>query len=146
MPSNSTPGTSATETTSNAPVPVVLPYVKLFPDVSNIEIFANENFKRWQEQIFSLLDVHGVAYALAQTQPSADVDGKIWSHGNTPIRKESFKDKQAALNANLVQGQQSNNKRYGNKFQGYKPNNPNFKKKKRHLFYLWKTRSLCRSM
>ncbi|KAF3644547.1 putative ATP synthase 24 kDa subunit, mitochondrial-like [Capsicum annuum] len=45
MASNSTPGTSATKATPNVPVPVVLPCAKPFPDVSNIEIFANENFK-----------------------------------------------------------------------------------------------------
>ncbi|PHU30101.1 hypothetical protein BC332_02194 [Capsicum chinense] len=85
MASNSTPGTSATEATPNVPVSVVLPYAKPFPDISNIKIFANENFKRWQEQIFSLLDVHGVTYAMAQTQPGADVDGKIlesWQYAN----------------------------------------------------------------
>ncbi|PHU05195.1 hypothetical protein BC332_26017 [Capsicum chinense] len=49
-------------------------------------------------------------------------------------RKESFKAKQTALKANLVQVQHSNNRRYGNKSQGYKPNNPNFKKRKGTCF------------
>ncbi|PHU22390.1 Fe-S cluster assembly factor, chloroplastic [Capsicum chinense] len=91
MVSNSTSGTSATEATPNVPVPVVLPYAKSFPDVSNIERFANKNFKRWQERIFSLLDVHGVVYALTQTQPDADVDGKIlksWQYTNKNAEKK----------------------------------------------------------
>lgn len=45
-------------------------------------------------------------------------------------RKESFKAKQLALKENLVQDQGSNNNRYGNKSHDYKPNNPNFKRKK----------------
>ncbi|KAF3640489.1 putative metalloendoproteinase 1-like [Capsicum annuum] len=77
MAGNSTPGTSTTDATPNTFVPIVLPYAKSFFDVSNIEIFANENFKRWQERIFSPLDVHGVAYALSQTQPDANVNNKI---------------------------------------------------------------------
>ena len=60
-------------------------------------------------------------------------------------RKESFKGKHATLKANLVQVQHSNNRRYGNKSQGYKPNNFSFKKKK-FLFYLSKIRPLCRAM
>ncbi|PHU17860.1 hypothetical protein BC332_13555 [Capsicum chinense] len=78
MTNNSTSDTSATEATPNTSVPVVLSYAKPFPDVSNIEIFASENFKRWQERIFLLLDVHGVAYALSQTQPVAKEAKVIW--------------------------------------------------------------------
>ncbi|KAF3638194.1 putative pre-mRNA-processing factor 6-like [Capsicum annuum] len=83
---------STTDTTSNNSVPVVfqqsvvLPYAKSFPDVSNIEIFANESFKRWKERI---LDVHGVAYALSQTQPGADGDNKdleSWQYANKVCR------------------------------------------------------------
>ncbi|XP_016450228.1 uncharacterized protein LOC107775070 [Nicotiana tabacum] len=75
--------------TSAAPAPVALPYARSFPDVSIIEIFANENFKCWQERIFSLLDVHGVAHALLHPQPSADVDNKIvesWQYANKVCR------------------------------------------------------------
>ncbi|XP_019260300.1 PREDICTED: uncharacterized protein LOC109238322 [Nicotiana attenuata] len=75
--------------TSAAPAPVALPYARPFPDVSNIEIFANENFKRRQERIFSLIDVHGVAHALLHPQPSADADNKIvesWQHANKVCR------------------------------------------------------------
>lgn len=60
-----------------SPVPIILPYAKPFSDVSNIKIFADENFKRWKEHVFSLLDVHGVAHALLHPKPSADVDNKF---------------------------------------------------------------------
>ncbi|XP_059274673.1 uncharacterized protein LOC132029414 [Lycium ferocissimum] len=68
---------------------VVLTYAKPFLDVSNIEIFANENFKRWQERDFSLIDVHGVAHALLEPQPSADADNKLqesWQYANKVCR------------------------------------------------------------
>ena len=29
-----------------------VPYAKPFPDISKIEIFSGQNFKRWQERIF----------------------------------------------------------------------------------------------
>nr|XP_009587827.1 uncharacterized protein LOC104085489 [Nicotiana tomentosiformis] len=87
---NNTDAESTTDTTnigatSTAPVPVALSYARPFPDVSNIEIFANKNFKRWQERIFSLLDIHGVAHALLHPQPSPNTDNKIvesWQYAN----------------------------------------------------------------
>jgi len=36
-------------------------YAKSFPDVSKFEVFAGQNFRRWQERISSTLDLHGVA-------------------------------------------------------------------------------------
>ncbi|XP_047250086.1 uncharacterized protein LOC107876786 [Capsicum annuum] len=181
MASNSTPGTSATATTSNVPVPVVLPYAKPFPDVSNIEIFANENLKSckegkviWEALIkkFTAEDVTKQKFVVGKfynwqmsdvkeikiqineyqnlledlkakdiTLPEKFVAGVLieklpesWNdyknnlkHKQTNFtiekiinhiliedtnRNESFKSKQAALNANLVQGQHSNNRRY----------------------------------
>lgn len=49
-------------------VTVVIPllatpvHVKPFPNISKIEIFSRKNFKRWQEIIFFVQDMHGVAY------------------------------------------------------------------------------------
>ncbi|XP_071933566.1 uncharacterized protein [Coffea arabica] len=74
---------------SSATVAVALPFAKPFPDVSKIEIFANENFKRWQERVYSLLDIHGVAYALTESQPSATTDAKTqetWQYANKVCR------------------------------------------------------------
>ena len=55
---------------------MALPLAKTFPDVSKIEVFVNENFKRWQEHVHSLLDIHGVAYALTEAQLTATMDVK----------------------------------------------------------------------
>ncbi|XP_071900903.1 uncharacterized protein [Coffea arabica] len=74
---------------SSATIAVALPFAKPFPDVSKIEIFANENFKRWQERVHSLLDIHGVAYALTESQPSATADAKTqeaWQYANKVCR------------------------------------------------------------
>ena len=50
------------------------------------------------------------------------------------------KANEITLKTNL---EQSNNKRYPNKPQSHKANNSNFKKKKRQLLRLWKTRTPC---
>ncbi|XP_071928182.1 uncharacterized protein [Coffea arabica] len=74
---------------SSAIVAVALPFAKPFLDVSKIEIFTNENFKRWQERVHSLLDIHGVAYALTESQPSATADAKTqeaWQYANKIYR------------------------------------------------------------
>ncbi|KAI9078335.1 hypothetical protein K1719_039711 [Acacia pycnantha] len=38
-----------------------MPLPKPFPDTSKIEVFDGKNFKRWQERVYSVLDMHGVA-------------------------------------------------------------------------------------
>ena len=71
--------------TPTVPTSLPLTYAKPFLDVSKIEVFANDNFKRWQERIFSLLDVHGVSYALTHSKPPLDVDKQIhdtWLYAN----------------------------------------------------------------
>ena len=62
---------------SSAAVAFALPFAKPFPDVSLIWVFVDENFQRWQERVYSLLDIHGVAYALTESQLAATVDVKI---------------------------------------------------------------------
>ena len=72
---------------SAALLPTV-PFAKPFPDISKIEIFDGDNFKRWQEHIFSVLDMHGVAYALTDTKPT-DTTSKqmeLWVHANKVCR------------------------------------------------------------
>lgn len=71
MASNNSNSKTNTHATPTTPVSLVLLYTKPFPE-PNIEIFANKNFKRWPERVFSLLDVHGVAYALLYPQPDAN--------------------------------------------------------------------------
>ncbi|XP_070028701.1 uncharacterized protein [Nicotiana sylvestris] len=84
-----TENTTDTANIGATTAPVALPYARSFPDVSNIEIFANKNFKRWQERIFSMFDIHGVTHALLHPQSSADTDNKIvesWQHTNKVCR------------------------------------------------------------
>ncbi|XP_039155749.1 uncharacterized protein LOC104416603 [Eucalyptus grandis] len=72
--------------------PIALPplphmsYAKPFPDISKIEVFNGNNFIRWQERVFSILDVHGVAFALTEVEP---IDNKLrdqWIHTNKVCR------------------------------------------------------------
>ena len=70
-------------------VVVVLPLAKPFSDISKIEVFANENFKRWQERVLFFLDIHGVAYALTHTQLAPTIDAKLqesWQYANKICR------------------------------------------------------------
>ena len=53
---------SATGIPSGVPTAMMQPAMtmsKPFPDVSKIEQFNGDNFKRWQERVFSVLDMHG---------------------------------------------------------------------------------------
>ena len=49
-----------------------LSYAKPFPEISKIEVFIGDNFKRWQERILSILDMHGVAFALSNLAPKSN--------------------------------------------------------------------------
>nr|XP_016451816.1 PREDICTED: uncharacterized protein LOC107776433 [Nicotiana tabacum] len=53
---------------------------------------------------------------------------------NDSNRKESAKAQMTTLKANLVQSSRNNRKKYENKSQGYKPKNPNLKRKKGSCF------------
>ncbi|XP_052205575.1 uncharacterized protein LOC127810136 isoform X3 [Diospyros lotus] len=67
-------------------------YVKPFPDVSKIELFDGNNFKRWQKRVHSILDVQSVAYALSESKPNeASVDAKLLDHW-TYVNKEAKKN------------------------------------------------------
>ncbi|GMI75997.1 hypothetical protein HRI_001269000 [Hibiscus trionum] len=59
-------------------------FAKPFPDISKIKVFYGENFKRWQEHVYSVLDMHGVAFALTKSL-SPTASGKqieCWIHAN----------------------------------------------------------------
>ena len=47
----------------------VVTYAKQFPYVSRIEVFNGQNFRHWNECVFTLLDVHSVASALTDVKP-----------------------------------------------------------------------------
>ena len=53
---------------------VLLAYAKPFPNISRIEVFASQFFKRWQERIFSTLDMHGVARLLSSKNVHVNID------------------------------------------------------------------------
>ena len=50
--------------TAIPPVPALHTYAKPFPDISKIEVFSSNNYKPWQERIYSILDMNGVAWLL----------------------------------------------------------------------------------
>jgi len=70
--------------------PAMVTYAKQFPDVSRIEVFKGQNFRRWNERVFTLLDVHGVAFALTDVKPDEDKsDAKQiekWNNANKVCR------------------------------------------------------------
>jgi len=90
--SNNDSNKNVTDTTlavATAP-PAVATYAKQFPDVSRIEVCDGHNFRRWNERIFTLLDVHGVASALTDVKPDeTKSDAKQiekWNNANKVCR------------------------------------------------------------
>jgi len=64
-------------------------FAKPFPDVSKIEVFSSQNFRRWQERVSTLLDMYGVAYALMTSKPDTSSSAKQiedWIHANKVCR------------------------------------------------------------
>lgn len=55
-----------------------------FPDISKIEFFIRENFRRWQERIFSVLVMHGVVWVLIDPKTHDNV--KAWTYENKVCR------------------------------------------------------------
>ena len=88
---NATPvnGPDAANTQIAPPVVPSVTYAKPFPDVSKIEMFGGQNFKRWQERVFSVLDMHGVADALTDPKPDSSAGTKKideWTYANKVCR------------------------------------------------------------
>ncbi|KAB2069713.1 hypothetical protein ES319_A08G110600v1 [Gossypium barbadense] len=52
-------------------------YAKHFLDISKNEAFDENNFKIWQEHIFSFLDMHGVAFTLTEKQSLDPIDKQL---------------------------------------------------------------------
>ena len=57
-----------------------LRFSELFLDISKIKMFDGQFFKRWQERVFSLLDIHAVAWALSEEKTNTNSDA--WTHAN----------------------------------------------------------------
>ncbi|KAG6794152.1 hypothetical protein POTOM_003387 [Populus tomentosa] len=58
---------------ANFIVAVAVSLAKPFPDISKIEVFAGENFRKWQKRIFDVLDMHGVAWVLIDPKTNDNV-------------------------------------------------------------------------
>ena len=71
---------SITDPTIATPVHMLPAYAKPFLDISRIEVFSSEHFNRWQEHIYSTLDMHGVAWLLSteNTLPNSE----DWTYAN----------------------------------------------------------------
>jgi hypothetical protein len=71
---------------------VVVPaanYAKQFPDVTKIEVFDGQNFRRWHERVLSILDMYSVANALTESKPASTATEKVteqWTHANRVCR------------------------------------------------------------
>ena len=65
LPTASLPASVATPQITTIPPVLALPaYAKPFSDISKIEVFSGQNYKCWQERIYSTLDMHRVAWLL----------------------------------------------------------------------------------
>jgi threonine/homoserine/homoserine lactone efflux protein len=52
---------------------VIVSLAKPFLDMSKIEFFGRENFRRWQERIFGVLDMHEVVWVLTDPKTNDNV-------------------------------------------------------------------------
>jgi hypothetical protein len=71
------------------PPSTTITYAKQFPDVTKIEVFGGQNFRRWHERVLSILDMYGVASALSEPQPPSTAPQNItdkWAQANKVCR------------------------------------------------------------
>jgi hypothetical protein len=71
------------------PPSTTITYAKQFPDVTKIEVFGGQNFRRWHERVLSILDMYGVASALSEPQPPLSAPQNItdkWAQANKVCR------------------------------------------------------------
>jgi len=64
-------------------------FAKPFPNVSKIEVFTDQNFRRWQERVSTLLDMYEVSLALTTSKPDSSTVAKQvddWIHANKVCR------------------------------------------------------------
>ncbi|OMO89770.1 Integrase, catalytic core [Corchorus capsularis] len=85
------PAATKTGQSSNnaaAPLPISAPvtFVKPFPDISKIEVFDGNNFRRWMERVYSTLDMNGMVFALTDAKPTDDSLFDQWTHANKVCR------------------------------------------------------------
>jgi len=63
-------------------------FAKPFPNVSKIEVFSRQNFRRWQERVSTLLDMYGVVMALSTSKldESSAKQVEDWTYANKVCR------------------------------------------------------------
>ena len=96
------PTTTPAMASSSSSIAAVLTTTKNLPDVSKIEPFNGEHFKRWQDKIYYILDVHNLAEYLTLSPPEEgckDFDNKTktWTANNKICRYTIL----SALSCNL---------------------------------------------
>ncbi|OMO51795.1 hypothetical protein COLO4_37515 [Corchorus olitorius] len=65
-------GQTSNNDTAPLPIPAPVTFAKPFPDISKIEVFDGNNFRRWMESVYSALDMHGMVFALTNAKPTDD--------------------------------------------------------------------------
>ena len=81
----SLPASVVTQPNTTIPqVPALPAYAKPFPYISRIEVLSGQNYKRWQERIYSTLDMHRVAWLL--TTENALPNSESWTYANKVCR------------------------------------------------------------
>ena len=53
------------------PTPQTKIFAKPLPDSSKVEVFTSQKFFCWQERVHTVLDMHGVVFALSTPKPDA---------------------------------------------------------------------------
>ena len=96
------PTTTPAMAFSSSSIAAALTTAKNLPDVSKIEPFNGEHFKRWQDKIHDILDVHNLAKYLTLSPPEEgceDFDNKTktWTANNKICRYTIL----SALSSNL---------------------------------------------
>ncbi|OMO67432.1 hypothetical protein COLO4_30153 [Corchorus olitorius] len=75
-------GQTSNNVAAPLPIPALVTFAKPFPDISKIEVFDGNNFRRWIERVYSALDMHGVVFALTDAKPTDDSLLNQWTHAN----------------------------------------------------------------
>ena len=85
------PTTTPAMASSSSSIAAALTTAKNLPDVSKIEPFNGEHFKRWQDKIHDILDVHNLAEYLTLSPPEEGCEDfnnkmKTWTVNNKICR------------------------------------------------------------
>ena len=76
MANNADNNNNSASKTSNVVSATQTIFVKSFLDVLKIKVFTNQNFRRWQERMSTLLDMYEVAFALTTSKPDPNTTVK----------------------------------------------------------------------